>query len=403
MVDGLISDQSRCNAVFDPATATVDGAPLRCPDGADTGDTCVSDMQIDTFKVVNTDAHFNFKLASGEDHYPGYNIWGADLGITTNPSPIQPIVTFLAFGTSQPTIPMPRTAPYISVQVDQGMQYGITRTPGYDSLSVDPENPGQWGPRFSELSALIDQPVNLDAFAARGGKLLLVHGLTDILVSSRATAEYYERLQRRMGRHAVERFARYYEIPGFGHALSTIFNASWDSLTTLEKWAEQGRAPGPQVVTDTVGVAGPHAAAVRIPRVAALQRPRRRQRGRVVHLREAFAAMPPTQRRPISARWSAPTLGSTSGTYAWKGVPYAKPPVGELRWKPPVEPAPWTSPKYTQQFGNACVQNGRLYGPGPQQRYDATIGTHARPARGLRGLPLPQHLAAGRRGDATCR
>ena len=56
-------------------------------------------------------------------------------------------------------------------------------------------------------------------------------------------------------------------------------------------------------------------------------------------------------------------------------MPFAKAPVGELRWKPPVDPTAWTTPKYTQQFGNACVQSGRLYGPGSNNKYDATIGT----------------------------
>ncbi|HVQ06394.1 MAG TPA: tannase/feruloyl esterase family alpha/beta hydrolase [Burkholderiaceae bacterium] len=373
VVDGLISDQLHCNAVFDPATASVDGSPLRCPDGVDTGDTCLSDVQIATFKVVNTDAHFNFTLASGEDHYPGYNIWGADLGITSNPAPIQPTVTFLAFGTSQPMIPMPRTAPYISVQVDQGIQYGITRIPGYDSLSVDPENPGPWGPRFSELSAMIDQPVDLDAFAAKGGKLLLVHGLTDILVSSRATEEYYQRLQARMGHGEVDKFVRYYEVPGLGHAVSSIFNAAWDSLTTLEKWVEQGKAPGPQVVADTVGVAGRTRPLCEYPKWAQYNG------SGDVNAAASFtcvthAAVPPTQRQTAYGTVVGTDLSATSGTYAWKGVPYAKAPAGELRWKPPVDPAPWTTPKYTQQFGNACAQNGRLYGPGLNNKYDATIG-----------------------------
>ena len=33
----------------------------------------------------------------------------------------------------------------------------------------------------------MDVPVNLDAFAAKGGKLLLAHGTVDVLVSTRAT------------------------------------------------------------------------------------------------------------------------------------------------------------------------------------------------------------------------
>ena len=64
-----------------------------------------------------------------------------------------------------------------------------------------------------------------------------------------------------------------------------------------------------------------------------------------------------------------------SGTYFWKGVPFAKPPVGALRWKAPVEPAAWAGTLATKSFGNACIQNGRLYGPGANNAYDETIGT----------------------------
>ncbi|MDB5824202.1 MAG: carboxylesterase [Herminiimonas sp.] len=64
-----------------------------------------------------------------------------------------------------------------------------------------------------------------------------------------------------------------------------------------------------------------------------------------------------------------------SGTLFWKGIPFAKPPVGTLRWKAPVEPAAWTQTLQTQQFGSACIQNGRVYGPGANNTYDATIGT----------------------------
>jgi para-nitrobenzyl esterase len=62
-------------------------------------------------------------------------------------------------------------------------------------------------------------------------------------------------------------------------------------------------------------------------------------------------------------------------TLSWKGIPYAKPPVGDLRWRAPVDPDKWSGAKNTQQFASACAQYGRIYGPGANNRYDETIGT----------------------------
>ena len=64
---------------------------------------------------------------------------------------------------------------------------------------------------------------------------------------------------------------------------------------------------------------------------------------------------------------------TASGTYFWKGVPFAQPPVGALRWQPPVEPVAWQGTRETRQFGNACLQIGRIYGPGANNRFDDTI------------------------------
>jgi len=50
-------------------------------------------------------------------------------------------------------------------------------------------------------------------------------------------------------------------------------------------------------------------------------------------------------------------------TFTWLGIPYAKPPIGELRWKPPQDPDPWSGILKTENFGNACAQVGGLYGP----------------------------------------
>lgn len=256
IADGVVSNVPACNATFDPATATLNGSPLRCANGADTGDNCLSDPQITALKTYNTPIHFNYPLGSGETQYPGFNVWGADLGMAGT-SPLQPTVISLALNVDQPTSPMPATAPYFSVFWDQWVRFFVTRDPNFNSLSLDPENPGAWQSRISELTALQDiNKTDLTAFASKGGKVLMAHGSADVLVSTQATAQYYERVRSTMGADRVAQFMRYYEIPGYGHAASSIFNAAWDSLTTLENWVEKGTEPPAQVVRDTAGVPG---------------------------------------------------------------------------------------------------------------------------------------------------
>jgi len=46
---------------------------------------------------------------------------------------------------------------------------------------------------------------------------------------------------------------------------------------------------------------------------------------------------------------------------AFLGIPYAEPPVGDLRWQPPVPAAKWNGVRKTTDFGPHCLQ-GRIYG-----------------------------------------
>jgi para-nitrobenzyl esterase len=45
-------------------------------------------------------------------------------------------------------------------------------------------------------------------------------------------------------------------------------------------------------------------------------------------------------------------------TLAWKGIPYAEPPVGDLRWKAPRDPDPWKGTLEADDFGSECTQYG---------------------------------------------
>lgn len=51
---------------------------------------------------------------------------------------------------------------------------------------------------------------------------------------------------------------------------------------------------------------------------------------------------------------SKPSPGST--VRAFKGIPYAAPPVGDLRWKEPQPPVAWNGVRPAQQFGARCMQ-----------------------------------------------
>jgi para-nitrobenzyl esterase len=78
-----------------------------------------------------------------------------------------------------------------------------------------------------------------------------------------------------------------------------------------------------------------------------------------------------------AASWAAaPTVVVESGTLAgesngsisvFKGIPYATPPVGELRWRAPKSPQRWHGVRRAVTFGAACAQDPALGGnPRPQ-------------------------------------
>jgi len=46
----------------------------------------------------------------------------------------------------------------------------------------------------------------------------------------------------------------------------------------------------------------------------------------------------------------------TANGLAFRGIPYAAPPVGPLRWKPPADAAAWTTVRDATAFGKACPQ-----------------------------------------------
>ncbi len=70
---------------------------------------------------------------------------------------------------------------------------------------------------------------------------------------------------------------------------------------------------------------------------------------------DPVAAMPKTD--PLVNATAGPLLGqSDDGVNIFKGIPYAAPPVGALRWRAPTPLLPWTNVRKATAFGPACIQ-----------------------------------------------
>jgi para-nitrobenzyl esterase len=49
-------------------------------------------------------------------------------------------------------------------------------------------------------------------------------------------------------------------------------------------------------------------------------------------------------------------VDSATGVLVFRGVPYAAPPVGQLRWKPPAPAAKWSGVRQADKLGHNCMQ-----------------------------------------------
>jgi len=50
-------------------------------------------------------------------------------------------------------------------------------------------------------------------------------------------------------------------------------------------------------------------------------------------------------------------VDSASGVMVFRGIPYAAPPVGDLRWRPPQPAKSWTGVRPASQLGHNCIQH----------------------------------------------
>lgn len=233
IADGIISNVAACH--FDPAV-------LRCT-GADS-DACLTDPQIDTANAVHDGLTLDFSLAHDVRGYPGW-----PTGHEDSPTGAGGWVYWVVGRSADPS-----TSVGFSLS-DQILRFFVARDAALDTLHFAPD---AHAAALMAFSALVDATdPDLSAFAARGGKLIVWHGLADYAVSARSTALYYSRVVSTLGgQDAADRSLRFYTSPGVGHLNDGPGAGTTDFLRALIGWVETGAAPGDLVSTKANQPAG---------------------------------------------------------------------------------------------------------------------------------------------------
>jgi hypothetical protein len=98
--------------------------------------------------------------------------------------------------------------------------------------------------RLEALHPLYDATdTELSRFEAGGGKLLLWHGWSDPHISPINTIAYYGAVRSRLGEAKTDSFLRLFLFPGMYHCMGGDGPGTFDALTPLMSWVENGAVP----------------------------------------------------------------------------------------------------------------------------------------------------------------
>jgi feruloyl esterase len=85
---------------------------------------------------------------------------------------------------------------------------------------------------------------NLKPFQDHGGRLIQYHGWSDPQIAPGSSVRYYKKVLDTMGgSDKVQNFYRLFMVPGMAHCGGGDGTSSFDMLTALEQWKEQGKVP----------------------------------------------------------------------------------------------------------------------------------------------------------------
>lgn len=222
--DGIINDPRKCR--FDPST-------LLCKSG-DQPD-CLTAAQVETVEKIYQGA----RTSDGRQIFPGLLPGGE------GPGGWPTWITGAAPGRgSHSTLAMPV------------FSYMVFNDPKWDFRSFRWDRTGDLDSDVDLVDAALGPTFNnmnpdLRAFQKHGGKLIQYHGYSDPDISPLNSINYYQSVEQQMG--DPRSFYRLFMVPGMFHCSGGPGPNVFDTVTALEQWVEQGKAPSQIVASHRTG------------------------------------------------------------------------------------------------------------------------------------------------------
>ncbi|MFC3053195.1 tannase/feruloyl esterase family alpha/beta hydrolase [Kordiimonas pumila] len=217
--DGIIDDPRKCD--WDPVELLCEGPET---------DMCLTQPQVESLRKMYAPSIGE----KGNVIFP----WGTDRGSEPDwPEALYPNSPALAY-----TLDASRT----------GLKYMVyreARGSDFNWLDFDYEKSKD---DFADMAEIYDASnPDYSEFKKNGGKIIIVHGWGDALISPAASIDWLENIEQKMGgRKEVADFIQLYTVPGLVHGSGGTGPYEFDALTELEKWVEKNERPTKIIVKD---------------------------------------------------------------------------------------------------------------------------------------------------------
>lgn len=142
------------------------------------------------------------------------------------------------------TTPPTQPAPGLAGSLDYALNFDFDR----DAAKIIATGGAFTRSAWSDIGA---RSPDIDAFARRGGRMIVPHGVSDPVFSVNDTLAWWREVDQQMGGKAAEN-VRVFPIPGMAHCGGGPATDSHDAFKALVAWVETGAAPD-----KLTGIAGP--------------------------------------------------------------------------------------------------------------------------------------------------